>query len=231
MHVILISGFWLQGDSWATVTPALVTAGHQVLTPTLPGKESATANREGVGLRTHIDAVTAIVDSLDGPVALVGHSGGGAISHGVADARPDRIARVVYVDSGPLGEGAVINDDFESEDHGIPLPDWGAFEDEELTDLDDALRAEFRRIAVPEPVGVATEPQHLHDERRYDVPVTIISCTMPRELLEQFIAGGHPYVAELARIPSREIVELPTGHWPQLTKPHELAQLILAALR
>ena len=92
------------------------------------------------------------------------------------------------------------------------------------------LRTEFRRIAVPEPIGVATEPQRLSDERRYDVPVTVITCTMPRELLEQFIAGGHPYVAELAHMRDREIVELPTGHWPQLTKPHELAAIIETAL-
>lgn len=230
MHVILIPGFWLQGESWAPITPTLVAAGHHVLTPTLPGKESATADQAGVGLRTHIDAIVALVDELTGPVALVGHSGGGAIAHGVVDARPERIARVVYVDSGPLGEGAVINDDFEPEGHGIPLPDWGAFEDEELADLDETLRTEFGRIAVPEPVGVATEPQRLSDEGRYDVPVTVITCTMPRELLEQFIAGGHPYVAELAHIRDREIVELPTGHWPQLTKPHELAAIIETAL-
>ena len=78
MHVILIPGFWLQGESWAPITPTLVAAGHHVLTPTLPGKESAAADQAGVGLRTHIDAIVSLVDELTGPVALVGHSGGGA---------------------------------------------------------------------------------------------------------------------------------------------------------
>ena len=55
MHVILIPGFWLQGESWAPITPTLVAAGHHVLTPTLPGKESAAADQAGVGLRTHIE--------------------------------------------------------------------------------------------------------------------------------------------------------------------------------
>ena len=42
----------------------------------------------------------------DRDVVLVGHSGGGAIAHAVADARPERVARVIYVDSLPLGHGA-----------------------------------------------------------------------------------------------------------------------------
>ena len=94
MDVILIPGFWLDASSWQRVTPLLEEAGHTVHALTLPGLESVDADRSGIGLRTHIDAVSAVVDSLDGEVVLVGHSGGGAIAHGVADARPDRIARV-----------------------------------------------------------------------------------------------------------------------------------------
>jgi pimeloyl-ACP methyl ester carboxylesterase len=44
------------------------------------------------------------------------------------------------------------------------------------------------------------------------------------------IAEGHPYVAELGRIRDVEYVDLPTGHWPQFTKPAELGAAILAAV-
>lgn len=37
-------------------------------------------------------------------------------------------------------------------------------------------------------------------------------------------------MAELARIRDVEYVDLPTGHWPQFTRPAELAQAILAAV-
>lgn len=50
------------------------------------------------------------MDGLPGKMALVGHSGGGAIIHAAVDARPDKVERAIYVDSGPLGEGGVIND-------------------------------------------------------------------------------------------------------------------------
>ena len=60
--------------------------------------ESKDADRSSITLRDHMDAVIELVDSIEGPVALVGHSGGGAIAWAVADARPDRIGRLVYVD-------------------------------------------------------------------------------------------------------------------------------------
>ena len=106
----------------------------------------------------------------------------------------------------------------------------GGFRDADLVDLDDELRAAFRARAVPEPRAVASDAQHLHDERRYDVPVTIITCQFPSALLREWILAGHPYVAELARMRDVEYVDLPTGHWPQFTKPAELGRAILAAV-
>lgn len=234
MDIILVPGFWLDASSWEDVTPALERAGHRVHPLTLPGLESVEADRGGIGLRDHIDAVAAVVDRLSEEsgekVVLVGHSGGGAIIHGVVDARPDRVARAVYVDSGPLGEGGVINDELPSDGDDVPLPPWELFEDADLTDLTDELRVRFRSRAIPEPLRVTSDPQRLSDERRYDVPATVIACEFPSATLKEWIAGGHPYVAELGRIHDVEYVDLPTGHWPQFTKPVELGEAIRAAV-
>ena len=230
MDIVLIPGFWLQGDTWNDVTPPLVAAGHTVHPLTLPGMQSVDSDRSGIGLRDHVDAVIAVVDSLPGEVVLVGHSGGGAIAHAVVDARPDRVARVVYVDSGPLAHGGVINDELPVVNGEVPLPDWDVFEDEDLIDLSDELRAHFRSVAVPEPLGVTSDKQVLGDERRYDVPVTVIACEISTDAMREWIAAGHPYVAELASMKNYELVDLPTGHWPQFTKPSELGQAILAAV-
>lgn len=231
MEIVLIPGFWLDGSSWDGVAAPLRQAGHTVHTPTLPGLDSKDANREGIGLRDHVDAVVALIDTTTGRIVLVGHSGGGAIAHAAVDARPDRVARVVYVDSGPLGDGGVISEDFPALDNEIPLPDWSVFEDEDLVDLDDDLRASFRERAIPQPVRVATDAQALTDPRRYDVPVTVIACEFPSAMLREWMEQGHPYTAELARIGSVEFVDLPTGHWPQFTRPAELAGAILLAVR
>ena len=230
MDIILVPGFWLDASSWQEVTPPLVAAGHQVHPLTLPGLESADAPRAGIGLRTHIDAVVARIDALDAPVVLVGHSGGGAIIHGAVDARPDRVVRAIYVDSGPLGEGGGINDELPEDGDDVPLPPWELFEDEDLTDLTEELRAMFRARAVPEPKGVAQDQQRLHNEARFGVPATVIACEFPSAMLIEMIAAGHPYVAELGRVRDVDYVDLPTGHWPQFTRPAELGAAILAAV-
>jgi pimeloyl-ACP methyl ester carboxylesterase len=230
MDLVLIPGFWLDGDSWGQVTPALTAAGHTVHPLTLPGKESLDADRSGISLRDHVDAVVAYVDTLEPGVVLVGHSGGGAIAYAVADARPESIARIVYVDSGPLADGDCINDALPVVNGEVPLPDWDVFDDSSLTDLDHSLRAQFRAIAIPEPLGVTSDNQQLSDPRRFDVPATVICCEGPSEMFRQWIAEGHPYVAELGAVKDYELVDLPTGHWPQFTKPAELARLILAAV-
>ena len=230
MDIILVPGFWLDASSWEEVTPPLAAAGHQVHPLTLPGLESVDAPRAGIGLRTHIDAVVARIDAFDAPVVLVGHSGGGAIIHGAVDARPDRVVRAIYVDSGPLGDGGVINDELPEDGDGVPLPPWELFEDEDLTDLDVELRAMFRARAVPQPKGVAQDQQRLHNEARFDVPATVIACEFPSAMLIDMIGAGHPYVAELGRIRDVDYVDLPTGHWPQFTRPAELGAAILAAV-
>lgn len=231
MNLILIPGFWLDASSWDAVLPTLEEAGHRSHPLTLPGLESAESDRSGITLRDHVDAVVAIVDDLGlEPVALVGHSGGGAVAHAVVDARPDRISRVVYVDSGPLAAGAAINDELPVVDGEIPLPDWSAFGEEDLVGLDEKLRAEFRKRAVPTPARVARDRQELSDERRYDVPVTVIACEFPGAMLREWMAQGHPYVAELTRIREVEIVDLPTGHWPQFTRPEDLGRAIATAV-
>lgn len=230
MNIILVPGFWLDGSSWSRVTPALAAAGHNVQPLTLPGLESLDASRAGIGLSDHIDAVVAVIDSTEDPIVLVGHSGGGAIIHGAIDARPLRVVRGVYVDSGPLGEGGVINDALHSTGDEIPLPDWPDFDDGDLVDLTEELRADFLARAIPQPRGVAYDAQHLVDDRRFDVPVTVIACEFPSAMLVEWIAAGHPFVAELARIRDVRYVDLPTGHWPQFTRPDDLAAVILDAV-
>ena len=102
----------------------------------------------------HVDAVVAAIDAVDpgeGKVVLVGHSAAGAIAHAAADARPERVARVVYVGGFPAADGEAIADGFPAVNGEVPLPDWEAFADEDLVDLDDELRADSRRRAIPSP--------------------------------------------------------------------------------
>lgn len=234
MNVICVPGFWLGAWSWQHITPALEAAGHEVTAVTLPGLESADADRSGIGLAQHVAAVVALVDAADGPVVLVGHSGGGTVIHAVVDQRPDRVARAIYVDSGPLPHGSATNAELPAAGPDLPLPPWevfGADGSRDLRGFTEPQLAEFRARAVPHPAAAASDPQVLSDDdRRYGVPITIISTTFTRDEIQTYAESGEPYFAELLKIPDVAIVELPTSHWPQFTEPDALAAAIVAAL-
>jgi pimeloyl-ACP methyl ester carboxylesterase len=232
MDIILIPGLWLDGSSWEKVVPALEQAGHRTHPLTLPGMESKDTNRSEITLRDHVDAVVDAIDSCgsDGQVVLVGHSAGCGIAHAAVDARPDRVARAVYVGGFPTGDGDAVAEGYPAENGEVPLPDWSAFEEEELVDLDDEARAAFRERAIPSPEHVTRDPQQLSDERRYDVPVTVICTEFTSQMLRDWVERGLAPVREFARIRDVEYVDLPTSHWPQFTRPEELARTILASV-
>lgn len=233
MDIILIPGLWLDGSTWDKVVPILEQAGHRTHPLTLPGMESKDADRSGITRQDHVDAVVAAVDSVDptdGPVVLVGHSAGGAMAHAAIDARPDRVAHAVYVGGFPLGDGGSDPGGYAIEDGEVPFPDWSDFEEADLRDLDDEALAEFRERAIGSPARAASDPQRLSDERRYDVPITVICTEFSSDILQGWIERDLEPVREFTKIRDVTYIDLPTGHWPQLTRPEELAQIILGAV-
>jgi pimeloyl-ACP methyl ester carboxylesterase len=232
MHVILIPGLWLDGTTWDKVVPAIAGAGHVPHPLTLPGMESATVDRSKITLSDHVDAVVAEIDSIDpadGPVVLVGHSAGAGIASIAIDARPDRVGRAVYIGGFPAADGDPLVDGFTAVSGEVPLPDWSDFDEADLTDLDEAARADFRQRAIPSPEQVINGPVRLNDQRRYDVPVTVVCPEFTSETLRSWIERELPPVREFTKIHQLEFVDLPTGHWPQVTRPDDLARIIIAS--
>lgn len=60
--------------------------------------------------------------------------------------------------------------------------------------------------------------------------MTVIACEFTSAMLHRWMDQGEPFAAELSRIASVGIVELPTGHWPQFTRPVDLGRLIAASI-
>lgn len=230
MRVVIIPGFWLNAHSWEPIVEALALAGHDVRALDLPGMGSLEESRRDVTLADHVAAVVSEVDRDEEAVVLVGHSAGGALAHAAADARPELVRRVIYVDSMPLGHGECVNDELPRVEGEIPLPDWSLFAPENLVDMSEELRRDFRRVAIPVPGRVGSDLQELHDPRRFDVPVTIITCEFTSEQLRTWIAEGRGWLDELARVKTVTFVDLPTGHWPQFTQPARLTEALLDAL-
>lgn len=230
MDVVLVPGLWLDGTSWDQVVPGLADAGLRPRAVTLPGMAAPQEDRSAVRLADLVAAVVGAIDAPDGPVAVVGHSAGAAIAWAAVDARVERVAQVVLVGGFPVGPGLPPAPDFEVVGSEVPLPPWSQFDEADLQDMGPERLAVFRQRAIPAPACVVSDPQQLSDERRLDVPVTVVCTEFPSAALREWTAQGLPPVQELARIRSVRLVDLPTGHWPQLTRPVELAGVIRAAV-
>lgn len=229
MDIILIPGLWLDASSWDDVTPALERAGHAVHPLTMPGVGVPASESSDIGIADWVDAVVAEIDALDGAVVVVGHSGGGNVAWGAADARPDRIARVIFVDTVPPPSGQGISE-FDLVDGVVPFPGWDSFDDPEVFDLDDDTRARTAARTASVPARVPTDPIQLRDDRRHQVPVTLLSGGQSEDELRAELAQWAPWADAFNAIEHAEVVKLGTGHWPQFSRPDALAREILAAV-
>ncbi|WP_010595367.1 MULTISPECIES: alpha/beta fold hydrolase [Rhodococcus] len=156
-HLVLVPGFWLGAWAWEAVAEDLRARGHRVDALTLPGLESVRADRSGITLDDHVGAV---VKAVAGGAVVVAHSGAGPVAYAASDRVPADVARLVYVDTGPLPEAAALRPDLDAAVAEIPLPPWAELEaaGNSLMGLDGAALDRFRERAVPHPAGPARTP-------------------------------------------------------------------------
>ena len=222
--IILVPGFWLGAWAWDEVAELLRADGHDVTALTLPGLESAEADRSKVTLSDHVDAIVGAIEAASRPVVLAVHSASGFSGYVASDRVPDRIAAMVYVDTAP----GIPPQDPAFDAVEKPL-DWADIEAEENLDgLTDEQIATFKERGVPVPGGVIRESISLMNEARKDIPSTIIATGFTPEQY-QSAAREHPEMTWLAGLPElRNLtwVSLPTSHWPMWSRPKELAAII-----
>ncbi|HXG76584.1 MAG TPA: alpha/beta hydrolase [Gaiellaceae bacterium] len=221
--IVLVPGFWLGAWAWDEVASALRDDGHDVTALTLPGLESVAADRSAIGLSDHVDAICGAVEAAGLPVVLAVHSGAGAAGYAASDRIPERIAALVYVDSGPA-TGA-LDPEFDGVEKPLPSPEELAAE-ENLDGLSDEQLETFRRRAVPQPGGVLREAPKLANDARLDVPSIAICTGFSSQAYQAAVAEGYAWLAGFAELRNLTWVDLPTSHWPMWSRPRELAALI-----
>ncbi len=107
-HFVLVHGAWHGAWCWYKITAALEAAGHRATTIDLPSAGIDGTPASTVTLHAQADRVIELLDTLTTPVILVGHSAGGPVISTVAEARPERIAKLVYVTAYLLPAGSSI---------------------------------------------------------------------------------------------------------------------------
>lgn len=219
--IILVPGFWLGAWAWDDVVSVLRADGHDVTAVTLPGLDSADADRSTITLSDHVDAISEAVTAAGTPVVLAVHSAAGAPGYGASDRIPEQIAAMVYVDSGPA-TGA-LDPDFDAVE--MPLPPWEELE-ESFDGLSDEQLETFRQRAVPEPGGALRDAAELTNDARLDVPSTFICTSLTSEQIKGAVEQGYAWIGGLAELRDVTYVDLPTSHWPMWSRPKEVAAVI-----
>src|SRR4028119_805068 len=94
---VLIHGAFHGAWCWDKVTPLLEQGGHEVVALDLPGHGEDQTPAIEVTLEAYADRVVETLDALPEPVMLVGHSLSGTVISQVAERRPRKIDKLVYL--------------------------------------------------------------------------------------------------------------------------------------
>jgi pimeloyl-ACP methyl ester carboxylesterase len=240
---VLVGGGWLGGWCWQRVAPRLREEGHDAYPVTLTGLgERVHLASAQVDLETHITDVVNVIGFEDlHDVVLLGHSYAGIVVTGVADRVPDRISKLVYLDTGPLPGGTALIETFPTEARRhierqveelgdgwrFPMPpqeELATFGS--LQGLDDAQLELLRSRAVDQPFGTFTQPLQLKNPARKALAKVGIVCSFSLEEVQAIIASGNPVFREMAS-PNWRFIELPTGHYPMFSRADDLAAVLL----
>ncbi len=225
---VLIHGAWGGAWIWRRIVGPLRAAGHEVHAATLTGDgDRAHLRRADISLQDHIDDVLGLIDAEElQDIVLVGHSYGGMVITGVADARHERIRQLVYVDGqAPLpGESwsSLHSAEVQAQREATAAAHGGALPpaDPALFGLEGADRDWLLRRQVPHPFGPYHDALPYDAERLARLPRHYIACTQPA------FATALAHHARVRRAPGWQFSEIATGHCPMVSAP----QALLAAL-
>ncbi|MFD7011361.1 alpha/beta fold hydrolase [Rhodococcus jostii] len=225
-HVVLIHGAWAGSWVWDTLLEPLLNSGYEPHPLDLPGVGSWPD-----GARTDLDdvadVVVAHIDSLDGPVFVVGHSGGGIVATQVAERLPHRISGMAYVAGMMLPSGSTFGD--LCGDLGLPEPVGISAWLESTPDgsgtvvpPEAAAAVFFHESSAGAAIAAARKLLPQLETARLMAPAWTPERfgSVPRLYVEATLDRSVPLVTQRAmqaRVPGAQVVTLDSDHAPQLS--------------
>lgn len=236
---VLVHGAWHTGAELEPTADRLRARGHTVMCPTLAGNRPGD-DRATTGLEDAAQSLVAFLDQHDlQTVRLVGHSYGGIVISRVADLRPQRLARLVYVNAFVPQPGESLNDLvpphytalFDSmavQSNGsvmLPFPIWReAF----INDADLGLATSAFERLNPHPYKTFQDAIVLSQPMAAcPVPKSYVNCREDTALPQSL--GWHPRLSE--RLGLFRYVECSGSHEVWFTDPEAIAAAIEKAGR
>lgn len=221
-----VHGGWAGGYYWDDVAPRVEKQGHRgVVIDQLPSVGSEP--RVLGDLTADAEHVREVIDAVDGPVTLVGHSYGGMVLTELA-AHP-AVSHSIYIAAFWPPRGVSAMDMF-----GELVPDWAVLGDDGtlrvgddlepvweglFADVDADRAADIHRRLLPQSVSSLAEPSTAPDRTH---TTTYVVC----ERDQIMPASAQETMAQQAD----QVQRLPSSHCPMFSMPDELASIIVAAL-
>ncbi|TMB87848.1 MAG: alpha/beta hydrolase [Chloroflexi bacterium] len=226
-RIVLVPGGFTGAWMWADVAALLEAGGIEAVTVELPTIEEQSA---GADFYADARAVRELLDRLEPPVLLCGHSYGGAVITEAASGPHPAVRELVYLTAAVPGTG----DSMVSLMSAAAAQDTGA-EEEGVTFREDGL-AFLDREAARRALFNDCEPERAEDGLRRLRPMSLSGADQPvsaaawTQLPSVYVRGSEDPMPEavapgfLER--TSEIVELPTGHCPNWSRPDLVARLL-----
>lgn len=234
-HYILVHGAWEGPWSWDYTRPGLEKQGHTVTAVDLYGRTGSAQNITNVTLDSYVDTVVDTINRLDHNVILVGHSMAGAVISQVAERIPGKIDRLVFVAAFLLNSGDSVIEAMTRDPDGEFLPELVFSEDQTTATASEQtwrgkafhdVREERILKALPlVDVAQSTEPftakLAVTEQNFGSVPKTYI-----RTAIDKMVS---PKLQDemLENWPVDQVHILQSGHFPTLSVPETLAELLL----
>ncbi|MEV0998843.1 alpha/beta hydrolase [Nonomuraea sp. NPDC050202] len=230
-QIVLVPGPWMGAWCWEAVQQRLRGHGHDALAITLPGLAGAGEDVSHVGLETHVERVMALLEERDlREVVLAGHSYSGLVVGQVADRAPDRVAHTVFIEGFLPHDGKSMLHAFPERVRGSELRQiaenagrWPAPDAAVVGDGQGLTARQAHSLArrfVGHPGRTLADPAKMNRPLA-DQRATYVICSMEH-------VGGRiaPDVAAMRMAPTWDFETLHTGHWPMISTPGPLADLL-----
>lgn len=230
---ILVHGSWHGAWCWDRVVPLIEARGHRAIAVDLPGHGADRTPEGALSFAAYVERVTDVIDAQPEPVVLVGHSMGGTVVTAAAEARPEKVARIVYVAAYVPADGQSLLDLARTDTATRILPNLVA-EGGMHWVREEALAEVFYHDCPPEdrdfaiarlvrePMAVVATPVRTTPARFGRIPRSYIEATGDRAIGIELQRRMH------AATPCRAI-SLATGHSPFFAAPAALTDAIVAA--
>ena len=223
---VLVHGAYQGGWIWKHVAERLTAKGHNVFAPTLDGcAERAHQLRAGITTETHGTEIAKLLYFHDLKNAvLVGTSSGGMVMASAAEQARDRVARVVFADALALFNSEKIIDIVkQAAAVNTPIARGPTREDAAgrlFATLDPAMRDWAADRMTLHPIACFTEPVKLAKfwDQKWDASVLYCSGA-PNP--------GEPHIKRSADKLGAKYHTIKTGHYPMLSTPDKLTDIIV----